>query len=56
MKLTPHEPLSSLFGIIAMLHKFQMAHLKEYHRSEEDIIRDFKLLMNRQNGILNTSD
>ena len=51
-----HEPLSSLFGIIAMLHKFQMANSKEYHSSEENIIRDFKLLMNRQSGILNTSD
>jgi Domain of unknown function (DUF955). len=51
-----HEPLSSLFGVITMLHKFQMARSKEYHSSEEDIIRDFKLLMNRQNGIFNISD
>lgn len=50
-----HEPLSSLFGIITMLHKFQMAHSKEYHKSEEDIIRDFMLLMNREQGIFNTS-
>lgn len=51
-----HEPLSSLFGIIAMLHKFQMANSKKYHKSEEDIIKDFILLMNKQNGILNISD
>lgn len=49
------EPLSSLFGIIAMLHKFQMLNKKEHHKSEDDIISDFSLLMNRKNGIKNIS-
>ncbi len=49
------EPLSSLFGIIAMLHKFQMLNQKEHHKSEDDIIADFSLLMNRKNGIMNIS-
>ena len=49
------EPLSSLFGIIAMLHKFQMLNKKEHHKSEDDIISDFSLLMNRKNRITNIS-
>lgn len=52
---TNSEPLSSLFGIIAMLHKFQMLNQKEHHKSESDIIADFSLLMNRDNGKLNIS-
>lgn len=49
------EPLSSLFGIIAMLHKFQMLNKKEHHKSEADIIADFSLLMNREHGKVNVS-
>lgn len=49
------EPLSSLFGIIAMLHKFQMLNQKKHHKSENDIIADFSLLMNMKKGIKNIS-
>ena len=49
------EPLSSLFGIIAMIHKFQMLNQKQHHKSEDDIIADFSLLRNRKNEVLNIS-
>lgn len=52
---TNSEPLASLFGVIAMIHKFQMKNQKKHHKSEKDIIDDFSLLMNSKKGIKNIS-
>ena len=50
-----HEPLSSLFGIIAMIDRQETLKDIEKHPSEDAIIQDFSLLMNRENGKVNIS-
>lgn len=50
-----HEPMSSLFGTFVMIHKLKTSSKRKHH-SEKDIIDDFTLLMNRENGKLNVSD
>lgn len=51
-----HEPLSSLFGIIALIDRQETLKNIEKHHSEKDIVDDFSLLMNRENGKLNVSN
>lgn len=50
-----HEPLSSLFGIIALIDRQETLKSVEKHPSEKAIIQDFSLLMNRKNGKTNVS-
>lgn len=50
-----HEPMSSLFGTFVMIHKLKTSSKKKHH-SEKDIVDDFSLLMNRENGKLNVSN
>lgn len=50
-----HEPMSSLFGTFVMIHKLKTSSKKKHH-SEEDIVDDFSLLMNRENGKFNVSN
>ncbi len=49
------ETLSNLFGIAAMLHKYQCKSDAPLYSSEEDLVSKFKLLQNRSNSILNLS-
>lgn len=49
------ETLSTLFGIAAMLHKYQCKSDVPLYSSEEDLIAKFKLLQNRATGTINTS-
>ena len=49
------ETLSTLFGIAAMLHKYQCKSDVPLYLSEEDLVSKFKLLQNRSNDILNLS-
>lgn len=51
-----HEPLSSLFGIIALIDRQEILKSIEKHTSEKAIVNDFSLLMNRENGKYNISD
>lgn len=51
-----HEPLSSLFGITAMIHKrIDNNGKKRCHKSDEDIVKDFILLKNKDCGTYNKS-
>ncbi|MGP1414418.1 MAG: ImmA/IrrE family metallo-endopeptidase [Treponema sp.] len=58
-----HEPLSSLFGLLIMLHKLDykkqnkssLSHKQDVCDSEEELIREFLFIMNRNNGRYNTS-
>lgn len=51
-----HEPLSSLFGITAMIHKrIDNSGKKRCHKSDEDIVKDFILLKNKDFGTYNKS-
>lgn len=50
-----HEPLSTLYGILTMLHKQQFQHKDKKHRSEQDVIADFSQMLNRLNGKPNIS-
>ena len=50
-----HEPLSSLYGLLTMIHKLH--HKKNYYdayKSVEALINAFLLLMNRNDGKFNT--
>lgn len=49
------ETLSTLFGIAAMLHKYQCKSDAPLYSSEEDLVEKFKLLNDRSNDILNMS-
>lgn len=49
------ENLSTLFGIVAMLHKYQCKTDVPLYASEEDLVSKFKLMQNRAEGILNLS-
>lgn len=49
------ETLSTLFGIIAMLHKYQCKSDTPLYASEEDLVSKFKLLQNRAEGKVNLS-
>ncbi|MGP1520513.1 MAG: ImmA/IrrE family metallo-endopeptidase [Treponema sp.] len=58
-----HEPLSSVFGLLIMLHKLDykkqskssLSHKQDVCDSEEELIREFLFIMNRNNGRYNTS-
>ena len=56
---TRTEPLSSIFGIMAILDKNKFyANLDEkklLHQTWKDVVKDFKLLENRNKGIYNKS-
>lgn len=49
------ETLSTLFGIAAMLHKYQCKSDTPLYGSEKDLVAKFKLLQNRTEGIVNLS-
>lgn len=49
-----HEPLSTVYGILTMLHK-QACKNKENHKSDKDVVLDFSLMFNRNNGEFNIS-
>ena len=49
------ETLSTVFGIAAMLHKYQCKSDAPLYASEEDLVSKFKLLQNRTEDILNVS-
>lgn len=51
------EPLSTLFGIITMVHKRidNNGKKKKCHKSDKDIVEDFSLLVNRNKGKFNIS-
>lgn len=50
-----HEPLSTVYGILTMLHKQQFQNKDKKHRSEQDVIADFSQMLNRLNGKPNIS-
>lgn len=50
-----HEPLSTLYGILTMLHKQQFQNKDKKHKSEQDVIADFSQMFNRINGKPNIS-
>lgn len=50
-----HEPLSSVFGVISMLHKNEVAGSK-IKVAEVDLIKEFSLFMNSQLGEFNVSN
>lgn len=50
------ETLSTLFGIAAMLHKYQCKSDVPLYASEEDLVSKFKLLRNKTENIFNVSD
>lgn len=49
------ETLSTVFGIAAMLHKYQCKSDAPLYASEEELVSKFKLLQNRTEDILNVS-
>jgi len=50
-----YEPLSTVYGILTMLHKQQFQNKDKKHKSEQDVIADFSQMFNRINGKPNIS-
>lgn len=50
-----HEPLSTVYGILTMLHKQQFQNKNKKHRSEQDVVADFSQMQNRLKGKPNIS-
>lgn len=49
-----HEPLSTVYGILTMLHKQDFKN-KEKHKSDQAVLADFSLMFNKDNGKFNIS-
>jgi len=50
-----HEPLSSIYGLLIMLHKLDFQNQNSKTFTEEELIQEFLFIMNRNDGKYHTS-